>query len=86
MSTGAELADKKAKALLATMEGINGSSVLSPKDAEINAIENILLAEAKDHADWELLGKIVRSDRRLKAQRRFAAGGERSRSSGRRSI
>lgn len=60
MSTGAELADKKAKALLATMEGNNGSSVLSPKDAEINAIENILLAETKDHADWELLGKIVR--------------------------
>jgi hypothetical protein len=28
--------------------------------AEINAIENIILAETKDHADWELLGKIAR--------------------------
>jgi hypothetical protein len=28
--------------------------------AEINAIENIVLAEMKDHANWELLGKIAR--------------------------
>jgi hypothetical protein len=27
---------------------------------EINAIANIVLAETKDHADWELLGKIAR--------------------------
>ena len=27
---------------------------------EINAIENIVLAEMKDHANWELLGKIAR--------------------------
>lgn len=26
---------------------------------EINAIENIVLAEMKDHANWELLGKIA---------------------------
>ena len=28
--------------------------------AEINASENIVLAEMKDHANWELLGKIAR--------------------------
>ena len=27
---------------------------------EINAIANIVLAETKDHVDWELLGKIAR--------------------------
>jgi hypothetical protein len=26
----------------------------------LNAIENIVLAETKDHADWELIGKIAR--------------------------
>jgi hypothetical protein len=33
---------------------------LSGRAAEINAVENIILAETKDHADWELLGKISR--------------------------
>jgi len=55
MSNGARLATEKAEALLKTME--NG---LTGKTAEINAIENIILAETKDHADWELLGKISR--------------------------
>jgi hypothetical protein len=32
----------------------------SPKAIEVNAIENIVLAETKDHADWEMLGKIAR--------------------------
>jgi rubrerythrin len=36
--------------------------------AELNAMENIVLAETKDHADWELLGKISRqsSDERIR--------------------
>jgi len=33
---------------------------LTPAQIELNAMENILLAETKDHADWELLGKIAR--------------------------
>jgi rubrerythrin len=57
MSPGARLADKKAHALLATMANANG---LSSGGSELNAIENIVLAETKDHADWELLGKIAR--------------------------
>jgi hypothetical protein len=41
---------------------------LHSKAAEINAIENIVLAETKDHADWEMLGKIARqsNDSRLR--------------------
>jgi rubrerythrin len=60
MSASAKIAEKKAKALLETMDASNGKIALSPKEAEINAMENILLAETKDHADWELLGKVVR--------------------------
>ena len=55
LSAGAKVATEKAHALLNTMT--NG---LSGRAAEINAIENIILAETKDHADWELLGKIAR--------------------------
>jgi hypothetical protein len=29
---------------------------LSEDESELNAIENIVLAETKDHADWELIG------------------------------
>ena len=41
---------------------------LSKDENELNAIENIVLAETKDHADWELIGKIVRqtTDQRLR--------------------
>jgi hypothetical protein len=41
---------------------------LKPAQVEINAMENIILAETKDHADWELLGKIARqsSDERIR--------------------
>jgi hypothetical protein len=40
----------------------------SPQSLELNAIENIILAETKDHADWELLGKIARqsNDERIR--------------------
>ncbi len=57
MSAGAKLATEKAEALLKTMANPDG---LAGKAAEVNAIENIVLAETKDHADWELLGKIAR--------------------------
>ena len=41
---------------------------LPSEAAEINAIENIVLTETKDHADWEMLGKIARqcTDSRLR--------------------
>ena len=52
-SAKAKVAAGKAQALLKTM----GRSGLSKDEAQLNAIENIVLA---DHADWELLGKIVR--------------------------
>jgi rubrerythrin len=55
-SAKAKVAAAKAQALLKTM----GRSGLSKDEAQLNAIENIVLAETKDHADWELLGKIVR--------------------------
>jgi rubrerythrin len=56
-SPGAKVAQKKAHGLLSTMTSPDG---LPAKAAELNAIENIVLAETKDHADWEMLGKISR--------------------------
>src|SRR3984957_14504310 len=63
-SPGAKVATEKAQALLRSMDG-NG---LSKDQTELNAIENIVLAETKDHADWELMGKIARqsNDDRLR--------------------
>jgi rubrerythrin len=63
-SAGAKVATEKAQALLRTMD----SNGLSKDQAELNAIENIVLAETKDHADWELIGKIARqsNDDRLR--------------------
>jgi rubrerythrin len=55
-SPGAKVATQKAQALLHSMDR-NG---LSKDQAELNAIENIVIAETKDHADWELIGKIAR--------------------------
>ncbi|MBV8451637.1 MAG: DUF892 family protein [Deltaproteobacteria bacterium] len=55
VSSGAKVATEKAEALLKTMT--NG---LTGKSAELNAVENIILAETKDHSDWEFLGKIAR--------------------------
>jgi len=31
----------------------------TPAEVELNAIENIVIAETKDYADWELLGHIA---------------------------
>lgn len=55
-SAGAKASEEKANALLKTMSEVNG---MSPSEAELNAIENIVIAETKDHADWELLGHIA---------------------------
>ena len=55
VSPGAKLATEKTDALLKTMR-----DGLPARSAEINAVENIILAETKDHADWELLGKVAR--------------------------
>jgi rubrerythrin len=56
---------RRANGLLSTM---TSPERLATKAAEINAIENIVLAETKDHADWEMLGKIARqsNDSRLR--------------------
>jgi rubrerythrin len=64
MSRTAKIATKKAQGLLSTMSRAG----LSADEAELNAIENIVLAETKDHADWELIGKIARqtTDGRLR--------------------
>jgi len=51
-----KIATQKAEALLRTM----GDPGLSRDQNQLNAMENIVLAETKDHADWELLGKITR--------------------------
>ena len=65
VSSAARIAEQKAYALLNTMRS---SDNLPPDALELNAIENIILAETKDHADWELLGKIARQaeDKRLR--------------------
>lgn len=63
-SPTAKVATQKAQALLSSMD----SAGLSKDQAELNAIENIVLAETKDHTDWELIGKIARqaTDDRLR--------------------
>ncbi|HJU12294.1 MAG TPA: ferritin-like domain-containing protein [Candidatus Binataceae bacterium] len=65
MSPGAKVAEEKAEALLKTMTLSDG---MRPDEAEINAIENIVIAETKDHADWQLLSHIARrsSDSQLR--------------------
>jgi hypothetical protein len=65
LSPAAKVVQQKASGLLSTMTSPDG---LPSKAAEINAIENIVLAETKDHADWEMLGKIARqsNDSRLR--------------------
>ena len=55
-SAGAKIAHEKATALLKTM---SETKATLRDEAELNAIENIVIAETKDHADWELLGHIA---------------------------
>ncbi|MGH7905206.1 MAG: hypothetical protein ACREP6_01115 [Candidatus Binataceae bacterium] len=57
MSPGAKIAQRKIAVLLDTMSPSDG---VTPTMVELNIIENLVLAETKDQADWELLGKIAR--------------------------
>jgi hypothetical protein len=61
MSPGAEAAQARAEGLL---------SVEVPEElADLNNLENLVLAETKDHWDWEMLSETVKliKDRDLKA-------------------
>ena len=57
VSAEAVTARQKADALL---KSITAARPITARTAELNAIENIVLAETKDHTDWEFLGKIAR--------------------------
>ena len=54
VSPGAAMAEKKAMSLLETMTNSDG---LNGRAAELDAIENIVIAETQDHADWEMIGR-----------------------------
>jgi rubrerythrin len=50
-SPGAEAADQKAEGLLSTQ--------VRAELTDLNNIENLVLAETKDHWDWEMLGAVA---------------------------
>ena len=50
-SPGAEAADHKAEGLLSTQ--------VPPELTDLNNIENLVLAETKDHWDWEMLASVA---------------------------
>lgn len=56
ISPTTQLAQVKAASLLETSICVDG---LSPEEIEANDLENVLLAETKDHADWEFLAQLV---------------------------
>jgi rubrerythrin len=56
VSPTARLAQAKSEALLGSALV---SGPLGEAEREANDLENVLLAETKDHADWELLGKLA---------------------------
>jgi hypothetical protein len=56
VSPTARLAQAKSEALLASALV---SGPLSEAEREANDLGNVLLAETKDHADWELLGQLA---------------------------
>jgi rubrerythrin len=55
ISPTARLAQVKACSLLETAVRADG---LSQEEVEVNDLENVLLAETKDHADWHLLEQL----------------------------
>lgn len=65
-SPGAEAAEHKAEGLLSTE--------VEEKLCDLNNIENLVLAETKDHWDWEMLSSVVGriEERELKAAVRAA--------------
>ena len=58
VSPTAKLAQAKAEALLETAR-VTGP--LSPEEIEANDLENVLIAETKDHADWHVLEMLART-------------------------
>jgi rubrerythrin len=56
VSPTARLAQAKSEALL---QSALVSGPLSTEELEASDLENVLLAETKDHADWELLGQLA---------------------------
>ena len=56
ISPTARLAQVKADKLLEASLVVDG---LSQQEIEANDLENVLLAETKDHADWSLLSQLV---------------------------
>ena len=56
VSPCARMAQVKAEKLLGASLVIEG---LSPQEVEANDLENVLLAETKDHADWSLLKEVA---------------------------
>ena len=44
----------------------------TPDAAEIVAVECVVLAETKDHANWELIGELVKQGRAQKSQQALA--------------
>jgi rubrerythrin len=56
VSPTARLAQAKSEALLASALV---AGPLGEAEREANDLENVLLAETKDHADWELLSKLI---------------------------
>ena len=56
VSPPARVAQFKAAKLLESALAVDG---LSQPEIEMNDLENVLLAETKDHADWHLLSEIA---------------------------
>ena len=56
---GREIVHDLGMALVAAMNAAQGAG--NPADAQIVACECVTLAETKDHADWELLGKCAKA-------------------------
>ncbi len=56
---GREIVHDLGVALVAAMNAAQGAG--DPGDAQIVACECVVLAETKDHADWELLGKCAKA-------------------------
>jgi rubrerythrin len=56
VSPTARAAQAKSEALL---QSALVSGPLSPEEREASDLENVVLAETKDHADWELLGQLA---------------------------
>jgi rubrerythrin len=57
VSPTAKVTQCKADALLQSSALVTGA--LSPDELEVNDLENILLAETKDHANWHLLEQVA---------------------------